>query len=306
MFMMHHSSLWIRSTLTAASAVAFSSCVYDPGYYSGPGSSYPNYSGGVSTTYSSGGYSSTSLFISTGNPRWGYDPSCYSYYDYTTRCYYDPYLNGYYPYGYRPMVVYGAPHPYGWRPGHHTCPPPRHYRNTRLSNHEHRDVAYRNLNESWSKNVKVKTDSNDRYHRDHQSSNNPSSMNRSVAPTAVAPPTRDRNDNREIKPPSGSSWDSRKKHDSDRQSTPKPSREHQPRVEDQPPQINTPPSVQYRQTRESSSSHRSNESRESFQGGQSGSNTNQGNASSSSGRQPSPTREKRNDDDDGQKSSRNR
>ena len=85
MFMMHHSSLWIRSTLTIASAITLSSCVYDSGYYSAPS----GYSGGVSTTYSSGGYSSTSLFISTGNPRWGYDPSCYSYYDYTTRCYYD-------------------------------------------------------------------------------------------------------------------------------------------------------------------------------------------------------------------------
>ena len=46
----------------------------------------------------------TSVFVGTGNPRWGYDPYCYSYYDYTPPRYYDPYLNGYYPVGYRPPV----------------------------------------------------------------------------------------------------------------------------------------------------------------------------------------------------------
>lgn len=197
--MIHHPSLWIRSTLTLASAITLSSCVYDSGYYGPPAGSYR---GSLSTTYSSPGYSSTSLFISTGNPRWGYDPYCHSYFDYTTRCYYDPYLNGYYPYGYRPPVIVGVPHPYGWRPGHRTCPPPRHYRNYKLRNHEHRDLAYRKLDHSWAKNVRVDKDAYERHSRDRHNPSNPG-----LHPVStVTPPSTDRHLNREIKRPGGSTW----------------------------------------------------------------------------------------------------
>jgi len=316
--MMHHSSLWIRSTLTIASAITLSSCVYDPGYYyNTPG----GYSGAVSTTYSSSGHSSTSLFISTGNPRWGYDPSCYSYYDYTTRCYYDPYLNGYYPYGYRPPVIIGVPHPYGWRPGYRTCPSPRHYRNTRLSNHEHRDIAYRNLNQSWSRNVHVQSSSNDRYdrnrsfssdryNRDRYSPNTATSMNRSAPVNTIMPTSRDRDMPREIRRPSGSSWNPNTNRDFNRSGTrpstpsiqpgtPGPSRERQPRVESPAPPINPSSSVQYRQSREPSFAHRSHESRQSFQGSQSGSNHRS--APSYSARPPVQTRETRHRDAEIQK-----
>jgi len=142
----------------AAGAVAllFSSCAYDP-YYS---------SSSVGTTYSSGfghgyGYGGTSfdssLFISTGNPRWGYDPNCYSYYDFSSRRYYDPYLNGFYPVGYRPRYVYGAPHPHGWSPGRNYIAPPRRITNVTVVNYRNREDAYRNLDYSWSRNVRGQT-----------------------------------------------------------------------------------------------------------------------------------------------------
>ncbi|MCF7674477.1 MAG: hypothetical protein K9N23_07755 [Akkermansiaceae bacterium] len=131
-------------------ALALSSC--DP-YYTG--GSY--YGGSYTSGYGSGyGYGnpgfSTSLFVSTGNARWGYDPSCYSYYDYTRRCYYDPYLYSYYPVGYRPQVVVGVPHPHGYRRNY--CPPPARVTNARLVNYQHRDVAYRNSGQSWARNVR--------------------------------------------------------------------------------------------------------------------------------------------------------
>jgi hypothetical protein len=135
----------------AMAALAFSSCAYDP-YYTSVGGSY---SSGYGDGYGYGGSSfSTSVFVSTGDPNWGYDPYCYSYYDYRRRCYYDPYLNGYYPLGYRPAYVYGVPHPYGWRPGHGYCPPPRNYRNVTVSNYRNREAAYRNSNYSWANQVR--------------------------------------------------------------------------------------------------------------------------------------------------------
>ena len=74
--------------LAGIAALAVSSCAYDP-YYSG-GTSY---SGGYGSGYGYGGSNfSTSFFVSTGSPRWGYDPYAGAYYDYTRRCYYDPYL----------------------------------------------------------------------------------------------------------------------------------------------------------------------------------------------------------------------
>jgi len=157
----------------AAASLGFSSCAYDPYYGSTTvGGSY-NSGGGYSVggSYSSGygdgyGYGgsnfNTSVFVSTGNSRWGYDPYCYSYYDYSRRCYYDPYLNGYYPIGYRPAVVYGVPHPYGWRPGGGYCPPPRSVTNVTVVNYRNREAAYRGTNYGWSKQVRQQVPSSGR------------------------------------------------------------------------------------------------------------------------------------------------
>ncbi|MBX3741658.1 MAG: hypothetical protein KF712_11750 [Akkermansiaceae bacterium] len=134
--------------LTAA--VLISSCAYDPYYSDG-------YGGG----YSSGSYS-TSVFISTGDPRWGYDPYSHSYYDYHRRAYYDPYLYGYYPVGFRPPIVYGVPHPHGWRPGSRYCPPPSRVRSHTLSGYQNRESLYRNSNFSWRNEVRQR-DSGSRF-----------------------------------------------------------------------------------------------------------------------------------------------
>lgn len=137
---------WTAGLGTAISLL-FSSCAYDP-YYSSAGGYYGD-------GYGYGGSSfSTSLFVTTGDPRWGYDPYTYCYYDYGSRRYYDPYLYGYYPVGYRPYGVYGVPHPYGWRPGHGHCPPPRTVRNVTVVNYRNRESAYRNSNYSWARQVK--------------------------------------------------------------------------------------------------------------------------------------------------------
>lgn len=145
---------WMAAAIGAVIAFGFSSCAYDP-YYSSAGGSYSS-GYGYGEGYGYGGSNfSTSLFISTGDPRWGYDPHCYSYYDYRSHRYYDPYLYGYYPVGYRPVVVSGAPHPYGWRPGRGYCPPPRTVRDVTVSNYRNRESAYRNSNYSWSKQVRV-------------------------------------------------------------------------------------------------------------------------------------------------------
>lgn len=136
----HHRFL---AGITAALAAAFavSSCAYDP-YAS---STSIGYSSGYGQGYGYGGsLFSTSVLIGTGNPRWGYDPTCYSYYDYTRRSYYDPYLNGYYPIGYRPPVIYGVSHPYGWRPGSSYCRPPSRVSNVTISNYRNRESSYRN------------------------------------------------------------------------------------------------------------------------------------------------------------------
>jgi hypothetical protein len=141
----------------AVVALGFSSCAYDPYYSSGGGVSYSSggYGGGYGDGYGYGGSAfSTSLFVSTGDPRWGYDPYSYSYYDYNRHCYYDPYLNGYYPVGYRPRAVYGAPHPYGWRPGSGHIRPPGHITNVTVVNYRNREERYRNSSYGWAKQVR--------------------------------------------------------------------------------------------------------------------------------------------------------
>ena len=158
--MKKHLRHWAIAAAGAAAALAFTSCAYDP-YYTSVGGSY---SSGYGAGYGYGdgyGYGnsnfSTSLFVSTGNPQWGYDPYCYSYYDYRRRCYYDPYLYGYYPVGYRPPIIIGCPHPYGWRPGHGYCPPPHHVRNVTVVNYRNRESAYRNSNYGWAKQVRQRS-----------------------------------------------------------------------------------------------------------------------------------------------------
>lgn len=135
----------------AVVAIGFSSCAYDP-YYSSA-------SVGVSSGYGDGyGYGSpgfsTSVFVGTGNPQWGYDPTCYSYFDYRRHSYYDPYLNGYYPVGYRPVIVYGAPHPYGWHPGIGFIRPPAYVSNVTISNYRNRATLYQNTRYGWARQVR--------------------------------------------------------------------------------------------------------------------------------------------------------
>lgn len=140
----------LAGLVAGAAAFAVSSCAYDP-YYSGA-----SYSGsyGQGYGYGNSGFS-TSVFVSTGNPRWGYDPYAGCYYDHTRRSYYDPYLYGYYPVGYRPHYVYGAPHPGGWTHGSSYCPPPSRIHSHTLTNYHNRAERYRSLDMAWSSNVRV-------------------------------------------------------------------------------------------------------------------------------------------------------
>lgn len=147
--MKKHLRHWAAAAVAAAAALAFTSCAYDP-YYSSVGGSYTT---GYGEGYGYGGsHFSTSVFVATGDPQWGYDPYCYSYYDYHRRCYYDPYLNGYYPIGYRPPVIIGVPHPYGYRHGY--CPPPRYVHHGTIPNYHNRENAYRNSNYGWARQVR--------------------------------------------------------------------------------------------------------------------------------------------------------
>lgn len=164
--------VFLTATVAAISAVAVSSCAYDP-YYSGSSySSGPSYGSGYGSGYGYGGRNfTTTHFVRTSNSRWGYDPYTRCYYDYTRRCYYDPYLNGYYPVGYRPVYVHGAPHPHGWSSRHRYIAPPSRVHDHRLTNYNNRTERYRSLNTDWSRNVKSTSpsqsyDSNrDRYDR---------------------------------------------------------------------------------------------------------------------------------------------
>ena len=137
----------------AAFVLAMGSCAYNPNYAVG-GSYSAGYGGdagyGEGYGYGNSGFS-TATFVSTGDSRWGYDPYCNSYYDYRRRCYYDPYLYGYYPVGYRPVIVVGVPHPYGY--SRTFCPPPSRVRSLTLTNYNNRAIAYRNSSYSWAHQV---------------------------------------------------------------------------------------------------------------------------------------------------------
>ena len=157
---------WVCAAAGTMIALAFTSCTYDP-YYSSP-SVGASYSSGYGQGYGYGGSSfSTSVFVGTGDSRWGYDPTCYSYYDYRRRAYYDPYLYGYYPVGYRPPVVYGVPHPYGWRPGSGYCRPPSRVSNVTVVNYRNRESAYRNSDHQWASQVRQQPSYSGSYQQQH-------------------------------------------------------------------------------------------------------------------------------------------
>jgi hypothetical protein len=143
---------WILSAFGTAAALALSSCA-DP-YYTSVGTTFSSGPGyGYDHGYGSSSFS-TSIFVSTGDPRWGYDPYTYCYYDYYSRSYYDPYLYAYYPVGYRPPVVVGVPHPHGWRSGQSRIAPPGHVRDTRLTGYQNRTELYRSSGHSWARQVR--------------------------------------------------------------------------------------------------------------------------------------------------------
>lgn len=145
--------LWSTLAAGALCAISLSSC--DPNYYYAGGGYYDSgsssYGYGAGYGYGNPGFSTT-FFVSTGNPRWGYDPYTYCYYDYTRRCYYDPYLYGYYPSGYRPHAVVGVPHPHGYRSNY--CPPPVRVTNVNLRNYQNRSTAYQSTGHSWARQVR--------------------------------------------------------------------------------------------------------------------------------------------------------
>ena len=138
------------AAMSVAMVLAMGSCAYDP-YYPTAGAYSAGYGYGEGYGYGHGSFS-TAMFVSTGNPRWGYDPYCYSYYDYTRRCYYDPYLYGYYPMGYRPLAVYGVPHPHGFNRSF--CPPPHRISNITLTNYSNREYAYKHSSYPWAQQVR--------------------------------------------------------------------------------------------------------------------------------------------------------
>lgn len=154
--MRNHFNRSLGAAIGAAAALISTSCTYNP-YY--PQTSVSgSYGAGFGDGFGYGGRSfSTSLFVTTGSSQWGYDPHCHSYYDYRRRCYYDPYLNGYYPLGYRPAVVYGVPHPYGWRPGAGHVRPPSRISNVTMVNYRDRESAYRSSSYEWAKTLRRPT-----------------------------------------------------------------------------------------------------------------------------------------------------
>jgi hypothetical protein len=144
---------WSGAAAGVVASLVLSSCYYDPNYAST--SVGASYSSGYGQGYGYGGNSfSTSVLVNTGDPQWGYDPYCYSYYDYRRRAYYDPYLYGYYPVGYRPPVVYGVPHPYGWRQGSGYIRPPSRVNNGLVRDYQHRSDRYRGTSYGWAKQVR--------------------------------------------------------------------------------------------------------------------------------------------------------
>ena len=129
---------------TAILGPLFSSCYYDPFVYGNTSASF-----GVS---SFGGNTATSFFVSTGDPRWAYDPYRFAYFDRFRGAYYDPFLFGFYPVGFVPAPIIGCPHPFGWS-GVGVCPPPRNIRVRTLSRYDNRISNYQAANYHWARRV---------------------------------------------------------------------------------------------------------------------------------------------------------
>jgi hypothetical protein len=157
--------------LAAGIIVSLNSCAYDPSYsISGYSSSGDGYWDGYGYGYG-GGSVSTSIFVSTGNPRWAYDPSCFSYYDRSRRCYYDPVLCAYYPSGHRPSVCRRS-HPHGWHRGSSHCPPPARVRDVCISR-DHLSSAHAAREHRWN-NSWLATNSHNRESHHNRSHGNDS------------------------------------------------------------------------------------------------------------------------------------
>jgi hypothetical protein len=135
---------WSGAARLAAVALGLSSCAYDP-YYSSV-----HYGHGYGYGYG-GSTFTTATFISTGDPRWAYDPQMRLYFDFHRRAYYDPYLFGYYPVGYRPVILHAVPHPHGWRPGSRWIAPPSRVTTVTLRNYSDRYGAYRRTDYPWAR-----------------------------------------------------------------------------------------------------------------------------------------------------------
>ena len=151
----------LAAALPAVSALSLVSCAFDPyGFAPAGGPGYGSYSG--------------SVFVSTGDARWGYDPYRYCYYDYGRRCYYDPYLGGYYPVGFLPPPLVGCPHPGGWIPGHGLCPPPHGFNDRWLDRYHDRLGAIKASNYEWASRVRT----NRQTQIEHMRTNNAAWANR--------------------------------------------------------------------------------------------------------------------------------
>lgn len=140
---LRHLCLVAAPVIAAAPLV---SCYYDPYGYNPNG--YP-----VGPALGVGAVTG-SVFVATASSDWGYDPYRYCYYNYGRRAYYDPWLGGYYPVGYYPPAVVGCPHPYGWRPGHGVCPPPRGVNDRWIDRYNDRLASIQASNHAWASKVR--------------------------------------------------------------------------------------------------------------------------------------------------------
>lgn len=250
----------LLKTAGAALALISASCAYDP-YYA-PNSVSGSYSTGYGPGYGFGGSSfSTSVFVGTGNSRWGYDPYCRSYYDYGRRSYYDPYLNGYYPIGYRPPVVFGVPHPHGWSAGSGYCPPPSRVTSVTIRNYSDRESAYRRSNYGWANQVRQQTITSGRPQtrpsfQDNSTRPNPSGSDRSQGESRFSRPD-PRQENRGFSPSRMNTPDTqsqsrfRQMENQRRQQTPSTSAEIRPiapRDDVRPPSQSVRPSGPHRES----------------------------------------------------------
>lgn len=158
---------WTAATASTVAALTLASCAYDP-YYASPGFGGGFGGGG----FGGGGFGGidTTVFVSTGNSRWGYDPYRSCYFDYQRRCYYDPFLYGYYPVNYCPPRVTGCPRPYGWN-GSGFCPPPRNVNSGYIVNYQNRLDQLRARNYAWAAEARERREVNQEIYRGNLAAN---------------------------------------------------------------------------------------------------------------------------------------